>query len=65
MSNRVLVIDNGSGTIKAGFAGDDTPACVFPAVVGNPRFYDATGSRPTKIGASALRSRGVLAIKVW
>ena len=32
-----LVIDNGSGMIKAGFAGDDAPRSVFPAIVGQPR----------------------------
>ena len=29
-----IVIDNGSGVLKAGFAGDDAPRVVFPAVVG-------------------------------
>ena len=29
-----VVIDNGSGTIKAGFAGDDAPRAVFPSIVG-------------------------------
>lgn len=28
-----LVIDNGSGLIKAGFAGDDAPRVVFPTIV--------------------------------
>ena len=32
-----IVIDNGSGTIKAGFAGDDGPRAVFPSIVGGPR----------------------------
>ena len=32
-----LVIDNGSGMCKAGFAGDDAPRAVFPSVVGRPR----------------------------
>ena len=32
-----LVIDNGSGMCKAGFAGDDAPRCVFPSIVGRPR----------------------------
>ena len=32
-----IVIDNGSGMTKAGFAGDDAPRAVFPAVVGRPR----------------------------
>jgi actin len=32
-----VVIDNGSGMIKAGFAGDDAPRAVFPSIVGRPR----------------------------
>ena len=31
-----MVIDNGSGMMKAGFAGDDAPRAVFPSVVGRP-----------------------------
>ena len=33
-----LVVDNGSGMCKAGFAGDDAPRAVFPSIVGRPRF---------------------------
>ncbi|XP_078072011.1 actin, cytoplasmic type 5-like isoform X2 [Mustelus asterias] len=32
-----LVVDNGSGMCKAGFAGDDAPRAVFPSVVGRSR----------------------------
>jgi actin-related protein len=32
-----LVVDNGSGMVKAGFAGDDAPRAVFPSLVGRPR----------------------------
>ncbi len=32
-----LVIDNGSGMMKAGFAGDDAPRAVFPSIVGRVR----------------------------
>ncbi|MPC40795.1 Actin, alpha skeletal muscle [Portunus trituberculatus] len=32
-----LVCDNGSGIVKAGFAGDDAPRAVFPSIVGRPR----------------------------
>ena len=32
-----LVCDNGSGMVKAGFAGDDAPRAVFPSVIGRPR----------------------------
>ncbi len=33
-----LVIDNGSGMMKAGFAGDDAPRAVFPSIVGRARY---------------------------
>jgi len=32
-----IVIDNGSHTIKAGFAGEDEPQIVFPTIVGYPK----------------------------
>ena len=32
-----VVIDNGSGVCKAGFAGHDAPHVVFPSIVGRPR----------------------------
>ncbi|VDI57152.1 Hypothetical predicted protein [Mytilus galloprovincialis] len=32
-----MVIDNGSGMCKAGFAGDDASRAVFPSIVGRPR----------------------------
>jgi len=31
-----VVIDNGSGMCKAGFADDDKPRAVFQSVVGHP-----------------------------
>lgn len=39
MSDEVaaLVIDNGSGMCKAGFAGEDDPRAVFPSFCGYPR----------------------------
>ena len=33
-----LVVDNGSGMCKAGFAGDDAPRAVFSSIVGRPRY---------------------------
>ena len=33
---QALVVDNGSGMCKAGFAGDDAPRGVFPSIVGRP-----------------------------
>src|SRR6188472_1619654 len=39
-----LVVDNGSGMCKAGFAGDDAPRAVFPSIVGRPRHKGSTSS---------------------
>ncbi|KAI8831264.1 actin-like protein [Chytridium lagenaria] len=35
--NQPVVIDNGSGVIKAGFAGDEQPKCYIPSFVGRPK----------------------------
>jgi len=32
-----VVVDSGSGLMKAGFAGDDAPRAVFPSIIGRPR----------------------------
>ncbi|SPN97456.1 probable centractin (ro-4) [Cephalotrichum gorgonifer] len=37
LHNAPIVLDNGSGTIRAGFAGDDVPKCCFPSWVGRPK----------------------------
>lgn len=37
LHNAPIVLDNGSGTIRAGFAGEDLPKCVFPSWVGRPK----------------------------
>lgn len=37
LHNAPIVLDNGSGTIRAGFAGDDLPKCYFPSFVGRPK----------------------------
>ena len=42
--SRAIVMDNGSRTMKAGWAGEATPYYVFPTVVGRPRDQVA-GSR--------------------
>lgn len=35
-----VVIDNGSGTCKAGFAGGQEPRAVFPSIIGRPRHQE-------------------------
>ncbi|VDK52889.1 unnamed protein product [Gongylonema pulchrum] len=42
-----LVVDNGSGMCKAGFAGDDAPRAVFPSIVGRPRHQVRFSERHT------------------
>ncbi|KAF1775321.1 hypothetical protein JG687_00005091 [Phytophthora cactorum] len=37
LGNQPLVIDNGSGLMKAGFAGGETPQVVFPSFVGTTK----------------------------
>jgi actin len=32
-----IVIDIGSGTLKAGFASDDAPKCIMPMIIGKPK----------------------------
>lgn len=32
-----IVLDVGSGSVKAGFCGDEKPSAVFPTVVGRPK----------------------------
>ena len=34
---QALVVDNGSGMCKAGFAGDDAPRAVFPTIASTPK----------------------------
>lgn len=37
LHNVPIVLDNGSGTIRAGFAGEDSPKTFFPSWVGRPK----------------------------
>ena len=39
---RPVIIDSGSDTIKAGFAGDNAPSSLFPNIIGRSIFAVAT-----------------------
>jgi len=65
MSNNI-VIDNGSGVIKAGFSGDNQPSVKFPSIVGMPRSDKqmiGVESKSEYIGDEAQKMRGVLNLK--
>jgi len=66
LTNQPVVIDNGSGTIKAGFAGQDTPKCFFPSFVGRPKHARAMAGAvegDTFIGRRAQELRGLLRVR--
>lgn len=57
-----LVLDNGSGMVKAGFASEDAPRSVFPSLIGRPKHKQIMVAMATKdcyIGDEAQSRRGL------
>jgi actin-related protein len=61
-----LMIDNGSGMVKAGFAGDDAPRAVFPSIIGHPKVVEVMvgiNTQESYIGDEAQIKRGILSMR--
>eukprot|EP00658_Telonema_sp_P-2_P018494 TRINITY_DN17260_c0_g1_i1.p1 TRINITY_DN17260_c0_g1~~TRINITY_DN17260_c0_g1_i1.p1 ORF type:complete len:375 (+),score=80.10 TRINITY_DN17260_c0_g1_i1:33-1157(+) len=61
-----LVVDNGTGTIKAGFAGEDAPKVMFSTVVGSTKHKSTVvgmGDKECFVGSEAQEKRGTLILK--
>lgn len=66
IANQPIVIDNGSGVIKAGFAGDQVPKCIFANMIGKPKHLRVMAGAlqlDNFIGKKAEEHRGLLTIK--
>jgi actin, other eukaryote len=63
--NQIIVIDNGSSEVKAGFSGEDTPSCFFPNIIGkhkHPKILKGLDWKDEYIGDEAYQMRGILKI---
>ncbi|XP_031722168.1 uncharacterized protein LOC116393742 [Anarrhichthys ocellatus] len=61
-----IVLDTGSGLMKAGFADQDLPNIIFPTIIGMPKYEEIMNGnleREIYIGHEAQHMRGVLALK--
>jgi len=66
IANQPVVIDNGTGIIKAGFAGEESVKCTFPSYVGRPkhtRVMAGAAEGDTFVGSKAEELRGILTLK--
>ena len=65
VTGKPLVIDNGTGLSKNGYAGEDQPRTVFPTLVGYPKYQGIMSDvdhyvREYYVGEEAMNLRGVL-----
>ncbi|CAH1239901.1 ACTB [Branchiostoma lanceolatum] len=61
-----IVLDCGTDSVKAGFAGEDAPRAVVPTVVGTPRHQNVfigADQQDYYIGDDAMTRRGILSLR--
>ena len=61
-----IIIDIGSGTLKAGFASDDAPKCIIPMIVGKPKapgLLVGMDQKDCYVGVEAKSKRNLLIIE--
>jgi actin-related protein 2 len=66
--NKIVVIDNGTGFVKCGYAGDNFPTAIFPSMVGRPQLraesvVEGVTLKDIMIGDEAAQLRSMLEIK--
>ncbi len=61
-NTKPVVIDNGSHTCQAGFAGEEAPNLVFPSIVARPKFRTPFLMQESRcyVGDDAIRHNGIL-----
>ena len=66
--NSIVILDNGSGYLKAGFSHEQIPSCTIPSLVGRPMLryeehIDTFEIKPIMIGDEVIPVRSMLEIK--
>ncbi|MBD3196129.1 MAG: actin, cytoplasmic 2 [Candidatus Lokiarchaeota archaeon] len=65
---KAIVLDNGTGISKNGYAGEDQPRSVFPTVIGKPKYGNIMPevkdyAREWYIGQEAMELKGIMGLQ--